>query len=127
MKIGKYLLILVCNRYEFVLICAVYISFTLPLLLVLVCLYCAETNSDRRLKDDIEQVGRSPSGIPIYTFKYRDDMADFLRDDVDTNSVYIGAMAQDLLDIFPKAVATNPKTGYYDVDYSMIDIDFRKI
>ena len=54
-------------------------------------------------------------------------MADFLRDDVDTNSVYIGAMAQDLLDIFPKAVATNPKTGYYDVDYSMIDIDFRKI
>jgi len=90
-------------------------------------LHCAETNSDRRLKDNIKEVGRSPSGIPIYTFKYRDDMADFLRDDVDTNSVYIGAMAQDLLDIVPKAVATNPKTGYYDVDYSMIDIDFRKI
>ena len=38
-------------------------------------------------------------------------MADFLRDGVDTNSVYIGAMAQDLLDIVPDAVATNPKTG----------------
>ena len=54
-------------------------------------------------------------------------MADFLRDGVDTNSVYIGAMAQDLLDIVPEAVVTNPKTGYYDVDYSMIDIDFRKV
>ena len=92
-------------------------------------LHCAETNSDRRLKDNIEQVGRSPSGIPIYTFKYRDDMAAFLRlrDGVDTNSVYIGAMAQDLLDIVPEAVVINPKTGYYDVDYSMIDIDFRKV
>jgi len=90
-------------------------------------LHCAETNSDRRLKDNIKQVGRSPSGIPIYTFKYRDDMADFLRDGVDTNSVYIGAMAQDLLDLVPEAVMTNPKTGYYDVDYSMIDIDFRKV
>ena len=54
-------------------------------------------------------------------------MADFLRDGVDTNSVYIGAMAQDLLNIVPEAVVTNPKTGYYDVDYSMIDIDFRKV
>jgi len=94
-----------------------------------VCLYCTETNSDRRLKDNIKQVGRSPSGIPIYTFKYRADMAAFLRvrDGVDTNSVYIGAMAQDLLDIVPEAVKTNPKTGYYDVDYSKIDIDFRKV
>lgn len=90
-------------------------------------LHCAETNSDRRLKDNIEQVGRSPSGIPIYTFTYRDDMADFLRDGVDTNTVYIGAMAQDLLDILPEAVKINPKTGYYDVDYSKIDIDFRKV
>ena len=88
---------------------------------------CAETNSDRRLKDNIKQVGRSPSGIPIYTFKYRDDMADFLRDGVDANSVYIGAMAQDLLDLVPEAVVTNPKTGYYDVDYSMIDVDFLKV
>jgi len=122
MKIGKYLL----NVLVFVRVCSFSgISFTLTLLLV--CLYCAETNSDRRLKDDTKQVGRSPSGIPIYTFKYRDDMADFLRDGVDTNSVYIGAMAQDLLDLVPEAVMTNPKTGYYDIDYSMIDVDFRKV
>ena len=54
-------------------------------------------------------------------------MADFLRDGVDANSVYIGAMAQDLLDLVPEAVVTNPKTGYYDVDYSMIDVDFLKV
>lgn len=83
--------------------------------------------SDRRLKDNIKQVGRSTLGIPIYTFKYRDDMAEFLRDGVDTSSVYIGAMAQDLLDLVPEAVKTNPETGYYAVDYSMIDVDFRKV
>ena len=81
-------------------------------------------NSDRRLKDNIEQVGISPSGIPVYTFKYRNDKADFLGDSVDTNSVYIGAMAQDLLDIVPEAVVINPNTGYYAVDYSKIDVDF---
>ena len=46
---------------------------------------------------------------------------------MDTNSVYIGAMAQDLLDIVPEAVVTNPETGYYAVDYSKIDVDFRKV
>ena len=124
MKIGKYLLNVLMMSSLWLFVGAhliVLYSFTR------VSLHCAETNSDRRLKDNIKQVGRSPSGIPIYTFKYRDDMADFLRDDVDTNTVYIGAMAQDLLDIVPEAVVTNPKTGYYDVDYSKIDIDFRKV
>jgi len=86
-----------------------------------------DDGSDRRLKENIKQVGRSPSGISIYTFKYRDDMAGFLKDNVDTNSVYLGVMAQELLDIAPEAVVTNPATGYYAVDYSKIDVDFRKV
>ena len=46
---------------------------------------------------------------------------------LDTQSVYFGAMAQDLLELVPDAVKKNPIDGYYRVDYTKIDVNFLKI
>lgn len=83
--------------------------------------------SDRRLKHEITLIDKSPSGIPIYTFKYRSGM-ELANDEVlDSKSTFVGAMAQDLLEIAPDAVFMNEGDGYYRVDYSKIDVDFRKL
>jgi uncharacterized caspase-like protein len=70
--------------------------------------------SDRRLKRDIRQIATSPSGIPVYTFRYKW-----------SEVCYIGAMAQDLLRLRPAAVS---KVGaYYQVDYDGIDVPFQAL
>lgn len=69
--------------------------------------------SDIRLKTSIRTAGTSPSGIPLYTFAYRDDDA----------TRYHGVMAQDLLKTHPQAVVTDER-GYYRVYYGLIDADF---
>ena len=78
--------------------------------------------SDKRLKTDIHRIGISPSGIPVYTWKYREEVGD-LDQNVDTKGTYFGAMAQDLLELAPNAVLKNPLDGYYRVNYSKIDVD----
>ena len=67
--------------------------------------------SDIRLKENINNTGVSPSGIPIYEFNYIGD----------TNR-YSGAMAQDLLKTNPDAVSMDT-SGYYTVNYNNIDVD----
>jgi hypothetical protein len=83
--------------------------------------------SDRRLKHQIILINKSPSDIPIYSFQYRDGIK--LADNVvlDTKSTFVGVMAQDLLEFSPHAVTKNEEDGYYRVDYSQIDVDFRKL
>lgn len=73
--------------------------------------------SDLRLKENIEKVGYSESGIPIYEFDYINKSIG--------NGRYRGAMAQDLLDINPDAVINN--NGFYMVNYDAIDVDFVRI
>ncbi|KAL7455519.1 hypothetical protein ACHAWC_007059, partial [Mediolabrus comicus] len=51
--------------------------------------------SDRRLKHEITLIGRSPSNIPIYTFKYRSGMQLANNEVLDIKSTFVGAMAQD--------------------------------
>ena len=82
--------------------------------------------SDRRLKRDIRAAGKSASGIPTYTFKYREGLK-LNEGSLDTESTFFGVMAQDLLELAPYAVWKNPDDGYYRVDYSKIDVDFRRI
>ena len=72
------------------------------------------STSDIRLKEKIERVGTSPSGIPIYEFNYKGQPFR-----------YRGAMAQDLLETHPEAVGT--RDGHYTVDYNMIDVDMVQI
>jgi hypothetical protein len=68
-------------------------------------------SSDRRLKTQIRRVGASPSGIPVYAFRY-----------VWGGPLFIGTMAQDLLLIRPDAVIRTA-SGYYMVNYADLDID----
>jgi hypothetical protein len=67
--------------------------------------------SDRRLKEDIRFIGKSPSGINIYSFKYKH-----------SDGTYEGVMAQEV----PWA-RTMTHTGFYAVDYSKVDVEFRRL
>ena len=69
--------------------------------------------SDIRLKRDIVLLGQTDKGIRLYSFKY-----------LSSDQVYVGVMAQDLLEN-PKwqdAVITNPN-GYYSVIYSKLGLE----
>jgi hypothetical protein len=64
--------------------------------------------SDRRLKRDIEQVGTHESGIGIFRFRY-----------LWSDTLYIGVMAQDVLERFPEAVRVGPG-DFMAVDYAAL-------
>ena len=67
--------------------------------------------SDIRLKKDIKLVSKSPSGINIYTFKYKGD-----------GKTYQGVMAHQV----PHASIVNDE-GYLMVDYNKLDVEFKEI
>jgi hypothetical protein len=67
--------------------------------------------SDIRLKEDIKLVSKSPSGINIYTFKYKGD-----------GKTYQGVMAHQV----PHASIVNDE-GYLMVDYNKLDVEFKEI
>ncbi|MEE9389294.1 MAG: tail fiber domain-containing protein [Paracoccaceae bacterium] len=71
--------------------------------------------SDERLKSNIDQIGMSPSGLPIYQFSY-----------IGSTKTYQGAMAQDVLAHTPGAVFVGP-FGYMAVDYDKIDVEMKII
>ena len=70
--------------------------------------------SDIRLKEDIEKIGVSKSGIPIYTFKYKGG-----------DKTWSGTMAQDLIKMGRKDAVVTMDNGYYGVRYDMIDVDMK--
>ena len=67
--------------------------------------------SDSRLKENIKFIGKSPSGINIYSFKYKQSVG-----------TYEGVMAQEV----PWAREMTD-TGFYMVDYSKVDVEFRRL
>ena len=67
--------------------------------------------SDSRLKEDIRLIGKSPAGINIYSFKYKQSAG-----------TYEGVMAQEV----PWAREMTD-TGFYMVDYSKVDVEFRRL
>ena len=71
--------------------------------------------SDRKLKKNISLIGKSPSGINIYKFEYKDKSMG--------KGVYQGVMADE---VNQEAVAKHPD-GYDMVDYNKLDVDFIKI
>ena len=68
--------------------------------------------SDRRLKEDIKLVGLSPSGIKIYNFKYK-----FIE------GIFQGVMSDEI----PSFAVIKDNSGFDKVDYSKIDVKFKKI
>jgi hypothetical protein len=67
--------------------------------------------SDIALKNNINLIGKSPSGINIYTFNYNGD-----------DKVYQGVMAHEV----PYASIFNTD-GYLMVDYSKVDVEFKRV
>jgi hypothetical protein len=73
--------------------------------------YNNTNNSDLRLKENISLIGKSPSGLNIYKFKYLNE-----------DNYYQGVMAQEV----PHASILG-EDGFYKVDYSKVDVEFRKV
>ena len=67
--------------------------------------------SDQRLKEDIKYIGKSSSGVNIYSFKYKK-----------LPGTYQGVMAQEV----PWA-SVMTDTGFYMVDYNKVDVEFRRL
>mgnify|MGYP003629543726 FL=1 len=72
--------------------------------------------SDGRLKKNIKKVGKSPSGIPIYEFEYK-NKARF------GGGTYRGVLAEHT----PKKAVVLHENGYKVVDYGLIDVAFEKV
>ena len=70
--------------------------------------------SDRKLKKNINKIGESPSGLNIYSFKYKDTKHG--------EGLFQGVMSDE---VPQKAVGT--RDGYDTVDYSMLDVEFKQI
>ena len=62
------------------------------------------TASDRRLKENIKEIGQTNDGLPIYAYNYKGD-----------DRTQIGLMAQDVEQVKPEAVGL--AGGYKTVDY----------
>ena len=74
----------------------------------------APVGSDRRLKENIQKIGESISGLGIYKFNY-----------IGKAKQYIGAMADEVMKVVPEAVGTM-SNGYLGVNYNLIDVDFKE-
>ena len=75
----------------------------------------SSVTSDVRLKKNIKKKGKSPKGYNIYNFEYINPKFG--------EGVYQGVMAQEL----PEHITTLHEDGYYRVDYSKVDVDFKKV
>lgn len=69
-------------------------------------------SSDLRLKKNISKIGKSESGLNIYEFNY-----------IDKKGTYQGVMSNEV----PKEAVLVDINGYDLVDYSKLDVDFKRI
>jgi hypothetical protein len=75
------------------------------------------SKSDKRLKNIIRKIGTSLSGINIYEFTYK----------FNNKQIYQGIIAQELIGTQFENALVYDKNGYYAVDYSKIDVVFKKL
>jgi len=75
----------------------------------------SKQTSDRRLKKNIKLIGKSTSGLNIYMFEYIDK--------VFGDGIYQGVMSDEI----PQHAVIKGTSGYDMVDYSKIDVDFKKL
>jgi hypothetical protein len=72
--------------------------------------------SDISLKENINLIGQSPFGINIYEFNY-----------IGKDGLYEGIIAQELIGTEHESALVLNEDGKYLVDYSKIDVEFKKI
>ena len=70
--------------------------------------------SDRRLKKNINKISKSPSGLNIYSFEYKDSKYG--------EGLFQGVMSDEV----PQEVV-GTRDGYDTVDYSKLDVEFKQI
>lgn len=81
-------------------------------------LYSSGIFSDRRIKENIEAVGRDErTGLTLYEFTYISD-PDKRR--------YVGVMADEVRQVMPEAVVTGPD-GFDAVNYGMLGIELKEV
>lgn len=73
--------------------------------------------SDGRLKNILKKIGQSQLGINIYHFTYT----------FDPKIIYQGVIAQELIGTEFENSLILDKSGFYSVDYSKLDVEFKKI
>ena len=78
-------------------------------------IYSAIPSSDLRLKENIQKIGESISGLGIYKFNY-----------IGKAKQYIGAMADEVIKVVPEAAVLRPD-GFYGVNYNLIDVTFKEV
>jgi hypothetical protein len=71
--------------------------------------------SDRKLKKNIKLIGYSPSGFKIYAFEYINKIFG--------EGVYQGVMSDEI----PQKAVIKHIDGYDRVDYSKLDVEFKRI
>jgi hypothetical protein len=74
---------------------------------------CVEgtSDSDRRLKTSVVELGMTADGIKLYSWKYKFDLV----------TTWVGVMAQDLETTHPEALVTGAD-GFYRVNYSKLGV-----
>lgn len=72
-------------------------------------------SSDRRLKTNIKKIGVSESGLNIYSFEYKDKNIG--------EGVFQGVMSNEV----PTEAVVKHTDGYDRVNYSLLDVEFKKI
>jgi len=75
----------------------------------------AAMGSDRKLKENIQKIGESISGLGIYKFNY-----------IGKAKQYIGTMSDEVKKIFPEAVV-KMANGYEGVRYDLTDVHFKEV
>jgi hypothetical protein len=71
--------------------------------------------SDRRLKTNIKKIGISKNGLNIYSFEYKDKNTG--------EGVFQGVMSDEI----PQSAVVKTEDGYDQVNYSLLDVEFKKI
>jgi hypothetical protein len=77
--------------------------------------YFGAGGSDRRLKKNINKIGKSPSGLNIYSFEYIDSKYG--------NGLWQGVMSDEI----PHEAVIQMDNGYDAVNYNMLDVEFKQI
>lgn len=67
--------------------------------------------SDRRLKTDLQLVGKSNNGLNIYLGRYTKESG------LDDGKQHLFLIAQEVMEVVPEAVTVDEATGYYKVNY----------
>jgi len=71
--------------------------------------------SDRRLKKNITHIGKSSNGFNIYTFEYINKLIG--------EGIWQGVMSDEI----PEIAVIKDDDGYDSVDYSKLDVEFKKV